>query len=132
MNDAEILRAYMKTGLTPSDIQEAVDIINSVLKPEDLPKELKSWAERCAWHVKKCVELNKEISLLREKNHYLEEELSQAKTDIAEMLWIEGRCEYCKFHKKEQHKGASRIICEHGSVADCDTEWIGIRKEVGC
>ena len=54
------LAEYENTGLTPEDIQEAVDLFKE-WKDADVPKELKSWVERCTWHVRKCEELRREL-----------------------------------------------------------------------
>lgn len=54
-NYIDLLAHYEDTGLTPGEIQEAVDLLN--FEGADVPKELKSWAERCTWHVRKFNEL---------------------------------------------------------------------------
>ena len=54
------LGLYENTGLEPEDIQEAVNLFNDGIGV-DLPRELKSWVERCTWHVRKCHELNREL-----------------------------------------------------------------------
>lgn len=54
------LAAYEDTGLEPEEIQEAVDLFKD-WKDADIPKELKSWVERCTWHVRKCEELRREL-----------------------------------------------------------------------
>lgn len=54
------LAAYEDTGLEPEEIQEAVDLFKG-WKDADIPKELKSWVERCTWHVRKCKELRREL-----------------------------------------------------------------------
>lgn len=46
------LAAYEDTGLEPEEIQEAVDLFKD-WRNADIPKELKSWVERCTWHVRK-------------------------------------------------------------------------------
>lgn len=52
------LAAYEDTGLTPEEIQEAVDLFPG---SDDLPKEIKSWVERCTWHCRKCAELRAKL-----------------------------------------------------------------------
>lgn len=54
------LAAYEDTGLTPEEIQQAVDLFKD-WRNADIPKELKSWVERCTWHVRKCEELRREL-----------------------------------------------------------------------
>lgn len=54
------LAEYEDTGLEPKDIQEAVDLFKD-FKDADIPKELKSWVERCTWHARKCEELLREL-----------------------------------------------------------------------
>lgn len=56
----ERLAAYEDTGLEPEEIQEAVDLFKD-WKDADMPKEMKSWVERCTWHVRKCEELRREL-----------------------------------------------------------------------
>ena len=53
-----LLLRYVDTGLTPEEIQEAVDLFQGA---DDIPNEIKSWVERCTWHVRKCAELSKEL-----------------------------------------------------------------------
>lgn len=122
---AKLLKAYQRTGLTAADIQETVDLLNDTIRPDDLPAELKSWAERCTWHVKKCAVLHEEAAALEKKNAELAAELAAAKTDIAAILWLEGQCHYCKFAQKVEHSGASRLTCKLGSGAECRPEWRG-------
>lgn len=55
------LAAYENTGLSPEQIQEAVDLLNASFYDADIPKELLSWVERCTWHVRKCNELRIEL-----------------------------------------------------------------------
>lgn len=57
---ADRLADYEDTGLTPEEIQEAVDLFKD-WKDADIPKELQSWVERCTWHVRKCEELRREL-----------------------------------------------------------------------
>lgn len=57
----ERLKTYEDTGLTPEQIQEAVDLLNSNFYDADIPKELISWVERCTWHVRKCHELRTQL-----------------------------------------------------------------------
>lgn len=47
--DAAMMRlaAYENTGLSPEQIQEAVDLLNDSFYDADIPKELMSWVERC-------------------------------------------------------------------------------------
>lgn len=53
------LAQYEATGLEPEEIQDAVNLFNGYT--DDLPKEIKKWAERGAWHVRKCDELSKKL-----------------------------------------------------------------------
>ncbi len=57
----DLLAAYENTGLSPEQIQEAVDLLNASFYDADIPKELLSWVERCTWHVRKCNELRIEL-----------------------------------------------------------------------
>ena len=114
----EELMAYRATGLSAADIQKAVDILKSTIRPDDLPKELESWVGRCTWHVKKCAELHKEVSSLTA-------ELAAAKTDIAALLWLDGCCSYCRFAQKVEYSGANRWTCKLGGGAKCQPEWKG-------
>lgn len=57
----ERLAAYEDTGLSPKQIQEAVDLLNDSFYDVDIPKELMSWVERCTWHVRKCNELRTQL-----------------------------------------------------------------------
>ncbi len=59
------LAAYENTGLSPEQIQEAVDLLNDSFYDADIPKELLSWVERCTWHVRKCSELHAELEKYR-------------------------------------------------------------------
>ena len=59
------LAAYENTGLSPEQIQEAVDLLNDSFYDADIPKELLSWVERCTWHVRKCNELHAELEKYR-------------------------------------------------------------------
>ena len=52
------LAAYEDTGLEPEEIKEAVELFQGA---DDIPKEIKSWVERCTWHVRKCAELSKAL-----------------------------------------------------------------------
>lgn len=62
-DDVAIMRlaAYEDTGLSPEQIQEAVDLLNDSFYDADIPKELISWVERCTWHVRKCNELRTQL-----------------------------------------------------------------------
>lgn len=122
---AELLKAYTRTGLTPADIQGAVDILNDYIKPADLPAELKGWAERCTWHVRKCAELHDETVALIARNTEAQAELDAAKADIAALLWLDGRCEYCQFAKKEEYSGAVRWGCKSDNATACQPKWRG-------
>lgn len=59
------LAAYENTGLSPEQIQEAVNLLNDSFYDADIPKELLSWVERCTWHVRKCNELHTELEKYR-------------------------------------------------------------------
>lgn len=119
------LAAYENTGISPEDLQEAVDILSSVFAASDLPTELKSWAERCAWHVRQCDKLRKKFDIALSEKAKLEAELSIAKRDIAAIIWLAGECRYCKYAKKVSYSGAEQLKCALGSVADCRPEWNG-------
>lgn len=77
----ERLAAYEDTGLTPEQIQEAVDLLNDSLYEADVPQELLSWVERCTWHVRKCNELRIEL------------EKYQALGSIEELIEMKSRLE---------------------------------------
>ena len=115
------LREYKTTGITANDIQEVVDLLSEA-RPNDLPAELKSWAERCTWHVRKCMELEVQITALQK-------EILAAKTDIAALIWLDGCCDYCKFGRKLEYSGASQWTCSLGSAAECRPEWRGKEDE---
>lgn len=59
------LAAYENTGLSPEQIQKAVNLLNDSFYDADIPKELSSWVERCTWHVRKCNELHTELEKYR-------------------------------------------------------------------
>lgn len=126
---ANLLKAYTRTGLAPADIQKAVDIINDAIQPDSLPVELKRWVERCTWHVRKCTELHSENVELSTRITQLQEDLSAAKTDIGALLWLDGRCEYCQFARKEEYNGAVRWGCKFGSTDACRPKWKGNGEE---
>lgn len=119
------LGEYRRTGLTAADIQEAVNLLNNTILPVDLPAELKSWVERCTWHVKKCAELHKELAALIDQNTDLSGALAAAKYDIAAIIWLNGHCEYCAHAQKVIYSGASRWTCKLGGAAECHPEWRG-------
>lgn len=58
---ANRLAEYENTGLEPKEIQEAVDLFKDWKDADDIPKELKSWVERCTWHVRECWRLSREL-----------------------------------------------------------------------
>ena len=74
------LSDYEDTGLTPDEIQEAVDLFKG---SEDVPLELKKWVQRCTWHVKKCEELRKELEMQKAECQALKKKLDfvQAEKD---------------------------------------------------
>ena len=53
------LAVYEDTGLEPEEIREAVDLFDGV--KDNMPQEVKKWAERAAWHVRKCDELQEKL-----------------------------------------------------------------------
>ena len=55
---ADRLAAYEETGLTPEQIQEAVDLFEG---SDDIHGEIMSWVERCTWHVRMCDKLAEEL-----------------------------------------------------------------------
>ena len=57
--EAAELMAYRQTGLTPSEIQEAVDLFKDTNSA--VPDEIKGWVNRASFHARKCVELEKTI-----------------------------------------------------------------------
>lgn len=65
VNYIDRLARYEDTGLAPEDIQEVVDLLAGF--DMDVPKEVKSWAARCTWHVKKCAELDRQLEQAREQ-----------------------------------------------------------------
>ena len=71
------LAEYEDTGLTPEDIQEAVDLFKD-WKDADIPKELKSWVERCTWHVRKCEESLRELDKYKKVVRELQSRLYEA------------------------------------------------------
>lgn len=119
------LAAYENTCLSPEDIQEAVDIVSSVFAASDLPTDLKSWVERCVWHVGQCDKLRKKLGVTLSEKVKLETELSAAKRDIAAIIWLTGECKYCKHAKKITYSGAEQFQCTLGGSSDCRPEWNG-------
>lgn len=55
----------------------------------------------------------------------LEARIAAAKRDIAALLWLDGRCDYCANSQKEEYSGASRYTCKLGKAAECRPEWRG-------
>lgn len=119
------LASYEDTNLSPSDIQEIVDIVGDIFAASDIPAELKSWAERCVWHVKQCDKLRAKLDKALSEKAKLEAELSIAKQDIAAIIWLNGECRYCKHAKKIEYSGAEQYRCSLGSGSDCCPEWNG-------
>lgn len=119
------LAAYENTGLSPEDIQEAVDILSYTFPASDLSVELKSWVDRCTWHVEQCDKLRNKLDVVLSEKAKLEAELSIAKRDIAAIIWLTGECKYCKHAKKISYSGAEQFQCALGSNADCRPEWNG-------
>ena len=77
------LAAYENTGLSPEQIQEAVDLLSDNFYDADIPKEIKSWVERCTWHVRKCNDLHAELEKYRKLGTAEElEELVQTKKSM--------------------------------------------------
>ena len=60
--DLAELEAYRKTGLTPKDIQEAVDLFKDT--DQSVPEEIKGWVNRASFHTRKCVEMEEKIKRL--------------------------------------------------------------------
>lgn len=120
-----LLAAYENTGLSPKDIQEAVDIVSSVFAASDLPTELKSWAERCTWHIEQCGKLRKKLDVVLSEKAKLECELSIAKHDMSAIIWLTGECRYCKYAEKISYSGAEQFRCKLGNNADCRPKWNG-------
>lgn len=117
------LAAYEDTGLSPEDIQEAVNIVSHVFAASDIPTELKSWAERCTWHVKQCDKLRHKLDVALSEKAKLEMELDAAKRDIAAIIWLNGECKYCKHAKKISYSGAEQFQCTLENRSDCCPEW---------
>lgn len=86
INAVNLLVAYEDTGLSPEDIQEAVNMFAG-WKDAGIPQELKSWVERCTWYVRKCEELRNELEqykckikdILTSEMDYVEFELAEIK-----------------------------------------------------
>lgn len=60
------LAAYENSRVSPQELQEVVDLFEEFVEP-DVPAELKSWMERCTWHVQKCNEQREEIERLKKE-----------------------------------------------------------------
>lgn len=67
------LADYEDTGLTPGDIQEVVDLFEKECKVNhgEVPAEIKSWMERCTWHVRKVAEQCVEIEKLKAASRWI-------------------------------------------------------------
>lgn len=60
------LAAYENTGISPRELQEVVDLFEEFIEPA-VPAELRSWMERCIWHVQECNDQRAEIERLRKE-----------------------------------------------------------------
>ena len=55
----------------------------------------------------------------------IEAALTEARADIAALLWMNGNCEFCRHGRKEKFGRANRWICALGAGEDCHPEWRG-------
>lgn len=77
INESDELRAYRATGLTPGEIQEAVDLFKDTNL--SVPNEIKGWVNRAAFHAHKCAEMETTIKAL-------EDEVAALRVDAANNL----------------------------------------------
>ena len=59
------LMAYRRTGLKPSEIQEAVDLFKDT--NASVPDEIIGWVQRASFHTRKCVEMEQKIKDLEQQ-----------------------------------------------------------------
>ena len=62
---SEELMAYRRTGLKPSEIQEAVDLFKDT--NASVPDEIIGWVQRASFHTRKCVEMEQKIKDLEQQ-----------------------------------------------------------------
>lgn len=60
----------------------------------------------------------------RQEFESIKRKLKAAERDIAAILWISGKCEYCKYRIVEEYMGATLYSCSLGGL-DCKPEWRG-------
>ena len=59
------LMAYRRTGLKPSEIQEAVDLFKDTNR--SVPDEIIGWVQRASFHTRKCAEMEQKIKELEQQ-----------------------------------------------------------------
>lgn len=59
------LMAYRRTGLKPSEIQEAVDLFEDT--NASVPAEIIGWVQRASFHTRKCAEMERQITELKQQ-----------------------------------------------------------------
>lgn len=81
----EELLAYRRTGLSPQEIQEAVDLFSDT--NATIPEEIKGWVKRASFHAYKCVELEQQISKLQQELEQLKREKTRKlQTEVVSRL----------------------------------------------
>ena len=87
----ELLMAYRKTGLTPSEIQEAVDLFKDT--NTSVPAEIIGWVQRATFHARKCAELEQRIKELEQQlTDFQVREAKTLKEQLTERLADEKEC----------------------------------------
>ena len=85
LEDYEELLAYRRTGLSPQEIQEAVDLFSDT--NATIPEEIKGWVQRAYFHAYKCVELEQQISKLQKELEQLKREKTRKlQTEVVSRL----------------------------------------------
>lgn len=74
------LAAYENSRVSPQELQEVVDLFAKFVEP-NVPAELKSWMERCVWHVQKCSEQHAEIERLKKEKDELTAKIARLEAE---------------------------------------------------
>ena len=86
--DYEELLTYRRTGLSPQEIQEAVDLFSDT--NATIPEEIKGWVKRASFHAYKCVELEQQISKLQnELEQFKQEKVLKLRAEVVTRLMDE-------------------------------------------
>lgn len=115
------LLAYRRTGLKPSEIQEAVDLFKGADK--DVPNEIIGWVNRAVFHNRKCAELTKEVERLEQENAMLRlREAKSLKEQLIERLARENANEISQIFTAAEDDDAVKNIAvsASGHIALCN------------